>query len=254
MIVAHRGASGDAPENTLSAFRLAWQQGADAIEGDFYLTSDKQIVCIHDKTTERVAVDQQKCSVATSTLAQLRRLDVGSWKAAKFVGERIPTLGEVLETIPDGKKILVEIKCGPEILPVLEQQLSDSDLKTEQVVIICFNQEVITQARRKMPQYKANWLTSFKLDEKSQQLSPTRQQVVKTLARTGATGLGAQADLNVLNGKFATSLESKGKEFHVWTVNEAQPAKQLAALGVDSITTDYPAKIRQTLKAITAKK
>lgn len=254
MIVAHRGASGDAPENTLSSFRLAWEQGADAIEGDFYLTSDKQIVCIHDKTTERVAVGQKKCSVGKSTLAQLRRLDVGSWKADKFAGEQIPTLIEVLATVPDGKKIFVEIKCGPEIVPILQQQLSDSDLNPEQIVIICFNQEVVTQARRQMPQYKANWLTSFKLDEKSQELLPTRQQVVETLSRTGATGLGSQADLKVLNSEFARSLDSAGKEFHVWTVNEAKPAKELAALGVDSITTDYPSKIRKALRPLAAKK
>ena len=79
VIVAHRGASFDAPENTLAAFRLAWQQGADAIEGDFYLSKDNQIVCIHDADTKRTAVVSRQ--VAESTLAELRELDVGrsSW-------------------------------------------------------------------------------------------------------------------------------------------------------------------------------
>ena len=254
MIVAHRGASGDAPENTMAAFRLAWQQGADAIEGDFHMTSDQQIVCIHDKTTERVATGQKNCSVAASTFGELRRLDVGSWKNPKFAGEQIPTLSEVLEIVPNGKKIVVEIKCGPEILPLLQQQLSDSALQPDQIVIICFNQEVITQARLRMPQYDANWLTKFDWEPESQQWLPTSQQVIKTLVRTGATGLGSKADLNVLNAEFAESLESAGKEFHVWTVNDAKPAKELASLGVDSITTNYPAKIREALMPQTAPK
>ena len=112
-IVAHRGASFDAPENTLSAFRLAWQQKADVVEGDFYLTKDKHIVCIHDKTTKRVAPKQATLTIAKSTLAELSALDVGSWKHPRFANERIPVLEEVLATVPKGKRIFVEIKCGP---------------------------------------------------------------------------------------------------------------------------------------------
>ena len=77
LIVAHRGASHDAPENTLAAFRLAWEKDADAIEGDFYLTRDQQIVCLHDETTERTAPGQTCLQVAESTREQLRTLDVG---------------------------------------------------------------------------------------------------------------------------------------------------------------------------------
>ena len=110
LIVAHRGASFDAPENTLPAFELAWEQGADAIEGDFLLTKDKQIVCIHDHSTKRLA--DRDLEVKSSTLAELKSLDVGFWKDKKYKNTRIPTLAEVFATIPDGKKIFVEIKCG----------------------------------------------------------------------------------------------------------------------------------------------
>ncbi|MDA1056051.1 MAG: glycerophosphodiester phosphodiesterase family protein, partial [Planctomycetota bacterium] len=80
LIIAHRGGSHDAPENTLAAFRLAFEQGADGIEGDFYLTRDNRIVCIHDADTKRVA--DKTLVVAESSLAELKRLDVGSWKGA----------------------------------------------------------------------------------------------------------------------------------------------------------------------------
>jgi glycerophosphoryl diester phosphodiesterase len=76
-IVAHRGASADAPENTLPAFELAWKQGADAIEGDFHLTRDGKIVCIHDYDTQRVS--GSKRVVKDSTLDELRALDAGAW-------------------------------------------------------------------------------------------------------------------------------------------------------------------------------
>ncbi len=105
LIVAHRGASYDAPENTLAAFRLAWDQDADAIEGDFYVTKDQQIACIHDKTTKRVAPQQPELSIANSTLKELQKLDVGSWKHPQYTAERIPTLKEVLATVPEGKQI-----------------------------------------------------------------------------------------------------------------------------------------------------
>ena len=249
LIVAHRGASHDAPENTIAAFRLAWEQQADAIEGDFYLTKDKQIVCIHDKSTKRVAPHQCERFVGESTLACLRSVDVGSWKGSQFACERIPTLTEVLDTVPVDKQIFVEIKCGPEILRVLKCQLCSSGLSAQQIVIICFNPSVVAEARSMMPQYKCNWLTSY--DQQSQQTwTPSREEVLKTLARTGATGLGTQANLSVLGSSFVGALRAANKEFHAWTINEAADAKILKSLGVDSITTDRPAYIRNAIAPV----
>jgi glycerophosphoryl diester phosphodiesterase len=141
LIVAHRGASFVAPENTLPAFELAWEQGADAIEGDFLLTKDNQIVCIHDKTTKRLT--EQNLVVAESTLEQLKTLDVGSWKNKKYTGTQIPTISEVFATVPSGKKFFVEVKCGPEIIPYLIKEIKMSGLKMDQVRLICFDKEVI---------------------------------------------------------------------------------------------------------------
>ncbi|WP_237607654.1 glycerophosphodiester phosphodiesterase [Roseimaritima sediminicola] len=246
-IVAHRGASHDAPENTLAAFRQAWQQNADAIEGDFYLTADQHIVCLHDKNTKRVAPQAPVLTPAKATLEELRKLDVGSWKHPRYKGEQIPTLAEVLETIPAGKQIFLEIKCGPEILPVLKPQLESSGLDPEQVVIICFNEAVIRGARETMPQYKANYLTGYKRNKTTGRWSPSRQQVIETLKQTQATGLGSQGKRAVLDEAFARAVREAGKELHVWTVNDADDAKAFADLGVDSITTDRPGYIRNVL-------
>ncbi len=248
-VVAHRGASYDAPENTLAAFRLAWQKNSDAIEGDFYVTSDERIVCIHDKSTKRVAPKQPTLKVVDSTLEQLRTLDVGSWKHERYSAERIPTLKQVLETVPDGKQIFVEIKCGPEILPLMKPQLATSGLKPEQIVIICFNQDVVTQSRKMMPQYDVNWLTSYKQKTANGPWTPSQNEVLQVLSRTGATGLGTNGNLNVINQAFVNSVRSAGFGFHVWTVNDVAPARQFADFGSLSITTDRPAFIRNAIQS-----
>ena len=248
LIVAHRGASHDAPENTLAAFQLAWEQDADAIEGDFHVTSDNQIVCIHDKTTKRVAPKRRALTVAESTFQELRTFDVGSWKDPRYSAERIPTLREVLATVPDGKQILVEVKCGPEILPLLKPQLETSGLKPEQIVIICFKKDVISESRKMMPNYKANWLTSYKQTAGQSQWKPTRDEVVIALQQTRATGLGTNGNLNVVDRAFVSAVRNSGSEFHVWTVNDVNTARKFSDLGAESITTDRPAFIRNAIE------
>lgn len=248
LIVAHRGASHDAPENTLAAFQLAWEQHTDAIEGDFYVTKDQQIVCIHDKSTKRVSPQHPELSIAESTLEQLQKLDVGSWKHPRYATERIPTLKDVLATVPEGKQVFVEIKCGTEILPLLQPQLESSGLKPEQIVIICFDKTVVTQARTRMPQYNANWLTGYKQETKESDWKPTRDDVLATLKQTGATGLGTNGNLEVIDQAFADSIRDSGVQFHVWTVNDVQAARKFADLGVHSITTDRPEFIRNSLQ------
>jgi len=176
-VVAHRGASADAPENTIAAFNSAWEQGADVIEGDFQLTSDGHIVCIHDKDTLRVS--GIRLIVKESTLEELKQLDMGwyfhgifSPFSCKYLttvcalpdksfDEKIPTIQQVFATIPDNKKILVEVKCGIEILPVLMKQIQLSKLDLSQIGIIAFDQKVIKQCKLIEPRLIALWLNDF---------------------------------------------------------------------------------------------
>jgi len=239
MIVAHRGASRDAPENTVAAFNLAWQQGADAIEGDFRLTRDGHIVCIHDGDTERVS--DKKLVVHESSLAELRQLDVGSFHGEEFKGTRIPTLAEVLATIPEGKKIFLEIKCGSEIIPVLLKALAASALQPEQVVVICFSARVLRALKAQAPEYTVSWLCSFKKEE-SGEITPTREHVLAALVRIKADGLSSNMHIpeTVLE-----SVKEHGYDWHVWTVNDVAHAKRAGQLGAATITTDVPKPIRE---------
>ena len=105
MIIAHRGISFDLPENSLPAFNASWDNGADGIEGDFHLTKDGAIVCIHDDDTQRVC--NQKLIVKDSTLAELKQLNL-SHKISNNLKVKIPTLAEVLKVVPSGKKIFID--------------------------------------------------------------------------------------------------------------------------------------------------
>lgn len=246
-IVAHRGASYDAPENTLAAFRLAWEKGADAVEGDFMLSKDGRIVCIHDKTAKRTGGRELK--VTEATLKELRQLEYGAWKDAKWKGEPIPTFAEALAAVPDGKRIFIEIKCGPEIIPGLKQEIAGSKLKRGQIVIIAFDAEVIAAAKRAMPGVKACWLTSFKQDKDSGGWTPSVDSILGTLKRVKADGLDCKADTRVVNEAFVKRLRAEGMELHCWTVNDPKIARRFRALGFDSITTDRPAFLREALAA-----
>jgi glycerophosphoryl diester phosphodiesterase len=248
LIIAHRGASHDAPENTLAAFKLAWEQKADGIEGDFYLTRDGKIICTHDKTTKRTAKGGVDLDVASSTLADLRKLDVGSWKDPKYAGEKMPTLEEVLAIIPAGKLFFIEIKCGPEILPALEKTLAHLPVPAENLRIISFNADVIAQSKDRLPKIKAQWLTDYKQDKQSGEWRPGHEAVLKMLKDKKAAGLGSKANFVVLTPEFVNQLKGIGLEVGAWTVDKAEDARKLRDMGVSAITTNRPGFIRDALK------
>lgn len=240
LIVAHRGASRYAPENTISAFNLAWEQGADAIEGDFHLTADGHIVCIHDRNTKRVS--DRDLIVSESTLAELRELDVGAYRGEKFTGSVVPTIAEVFSTIPAHKKIYIEIKCGSEIIPVLIEEITKSGLQREQVVMISFHEKVIQRLKSKTPQYKAFWLSGFKKDE-SGNITPSLETVLETLKQINADGFSSNgAPEQVIQG-----IRQHGYECHAWTIDDLQTARRYKEWGVRSITTNVPDYLKKNL-------
>jgi glycerophosphoryl diester phosphodiesterase len=245
VIVAHRGASYDAPENTLAAFNLAWEQGADGIEADFYLSSDGQVVCIHDKDTKRTAGVNHL--IAKTTYDVLRALDVGSWKDAKYKGERMPVCREVLATVPPGKLMIVELKVGPEIVEPVKRDLEASSLRPEQILIISFNEETVAECKRLMPHIRCHWLTGYK-ENGTGQVKPDICTVLETLRRTGADGLGTKAEPKHVNDCFLYCLRLGGfNDFHAWTIDDVETARYYQRLGTWGITTNRPGWLREQL-------
>lgn len=253
MIVGHRGASADAPENTLAAFELAWQQGADAVEGDFYLTADGEIVCIHDADTERTTGVRKV--VAETTLDELRQLDAGSWKHERFRGQKIPTFEEVLRSIPAGKRFVIELKTGPEIVPPLARQLERLGPKRNRLLIIAFDPSTIEACKQQLHDIEAHWLTSFKeRDEGDGVWKPTAEEIATTIRQIGADGVGMNGKREVIDRQFVERLRSRGCEaFHVWTINSPEDARFFRQLGAVAITTDRPGLIREALEPAATK-
>ena len=244
-IIAHRGASHDAPENTLPAVRLAWDRDADAVEIDIFQSSDGRIVAIHDADTERVAGRAGR--VADQTLARLQLLDVGAWKGERWRGTRIPTLEAVLGTVPPGKTLVIEIKCSSAVIPDLERVL-DASGKRDRAMLIAFDYDTISEVKRIMPDRAAYWLYHFAPDEAERYAVREPQDLVRRVVQAGLDGLDVRHD-GPWVAELAGSLGAIGKDLYVYTVNDPDQARWLRTIGVKGITTDRPGYLRTALEA-----
>jgi glycerophosphoryl diester phosphodiesterase len=241
-IVAHRGASYDAPENTVAAFDLAWMQGADGAECDLYLTKDGRIIAFHDKTTKRTAgVD---LPVALTDFAELRKLDVGAFKGARFQGEKPPTVEELLATAPPGKKVYLEVKCGPEIVPELLRELDRLERPVAETPVICFDAAVIAEVKRLRPDRPAYFLHN------PEKIGAVELVALARKIRADGVDLRACAQLDEA---YARVVLDAGLRLDVWTVNDVAEAVRLAKLGVRGITTDRPGWLRDGLSRAATK-
>jgi glycerophosphoryl diester phosphodiesterase len=250
LIIAHRGASHDAPENSISAFKLAIEQGADGFEADFYLTCDCKIACFHDKDTERIT--GTKLLVTRTPLARLQSFDVGSWKGPEWKGERMPTMRDVLGAVPKGKKVFLELKSSCEIVCPMKREIERSSLDPEQIVIISFHAEAIAMCKRELPHIKALWLCGYKKD-KDGHFTPGVEEVASTLRRIRADGFNSQAEREHFDEAFIERLRELGcNEFSVWTVDDPEVASYYQNLGAWSITTNRPGWLREQLQRLSA--
>jgi glycerophosphoryl diester phosphodiesterase len=250
LIIAHRGASHDAPENSMSAFNLAIEQGADGFEGDFYLTCDNKIACFHDKDTERIC--GEKLSITKTPLAKLQTLDIGSWKDPKWKGERMPTLKDVLAAVPQGKRLFIELKSSCEVVCPMKREIERSSLDPDQIVIISFHADAIAKCKRELPHIKALWLSGYKKD-KDGHFEPGVEEVAATLKRIRADGFNSQAEREHFNEDFIKRLRELGcNEFSVWTVDDPEVAAYYKKLGAWSITTNRPGWLREQMQPLNA--
>lgn len=240
-IIAHRGASYLAPENTMASVMLGWEKGAD-VEVDVYLTKDNKIVVIHDETTKRTAGTD--VNVAESTSEELRKLDVGSFKSEEYAGEQIPFLADIVKTIPRGRKLYVEIKCGKEILPYLRELLAQSG-KMSRIVIIAFDLETAAMSKEliDVPTY---WLKGTKKTKETEQWIPHDPQLVQTTKDKGLDGLDVH--YAGVTKEFADAVKASGQKLYVWTVDDPEEAIRLIKLGVNGITTNRPGWLREQVK------
>jgi glycerophosphoryl diester phosphodiesterase len=230
LVIAHRGASGHAPENTLAAFKRALAMGATFIETDLQLSRDARFVAIHDDTVNRTTNGQGK--VHDLSLADLRRLDAGSWFGSEFTGERIPTLEEILEFSKKHDVVFyLELKPGGSWGG--EHALIGALRNSEEIartVVISFEAGILEALRKIEPTVMTGLLFDGQIDR------PLERAV-----EVGARQLAVRGDLVTP----ALLAEARKKDLQVvcWTVNQPAHMRLLIEAGVDGIMSDYPDRL-----------
>lgn len=225
-IVAHRGASAYAPENTHAAFNLAWELGVKIAEGDFRLTRDKQVVCIHDETTLRVAGISRR--VSDTTYAELNELNMGK-------GESIPLLRDILGLLPPDKIFFIEIKGDSEILPYIRDIILESAVGFSFLRLISFSSDILVEVKRIMPEAQTYLLRKIRSRR-------DEDNTLRLLEELGIDGLSFKYTY-VRAENLIYKLRLRGLKSHVWTVNSKLVAKRFIGYGVDSILTARPDRL-----------
>ncbi|TDD37024.1 glycerophosphodiester phosphodiesterase [Nonomuraea terrae] len=235
--VAHRGASAYAPENTIAAFELAGEQGADMFELDVQETKDHELVLMHDTTlarttdAEQVFPGRSPWNVGDFTLDQIRRLDAGSWKSADYEGERVPTLGEALRMM-DGSDmgLLLEVK-SPDLYPGIEERIAaelrrhSSWLAAGRVVVQSFDWDSMRTFDRLMPDVPVGLLGT-----------PSTGQL------SGLAGFAEQINpqYGTLTAAYVRRVHRLGMDILTWTVDDPDAMRRVIGYGVDGVITNRP--------------
>lgn len=241
LIIAHRGASFDAPENTLAAFKLGFAQGADGIEGDFRLTSDEKVVCMHDDDALRTA--NTNLIIQDTLLSDLKELDVGMFKGAPWQGETIPTLGEVLRLV-NGRICFIELKQGVEMLePVLHALSKIPETWLANVRIIATSVTLLAALRARLPAaFQLFWVIEHAIWE-----SWETSDLLNYACSMGISGLDLEAHASI-NTALVDQIHQAHLSVHTWTVDKISLADKLAVAGVSSITTNVPLVLRDNMQ------
>lgn len=246
IFIAHRGESLDAPENTLASVRLAWARNADAVEIDIHMTADRKIAVIHDSNTRRTSGKYLK--VKEQTLTELKKLNVGKYNGRTWPEEKIPSLEEVLDTVPAGRMLFIEIKSGPEIIDELYSAVNRSRLSPGQVKIIGFNLKTISSAKNIFTGCEVFWLKN--IDKNYFQFwKPGIDEIISTSIKNKLNGLDVKYSKSV-DERFVGFVRKAGLKLYVWTVNDPQVAGELIKLNVDGITSDNQLLLKEKLGII----
>ena len=231
LIIAHRGSSAAAPENTLAAFRLAAEQQSDFIELDVQESADGQVLVVHDSDLMKVGKDGTK--IWEGLAAGLREIDIGSYKGAQFSSERLPTLAEALAVCKDRCRVLVELKSyghndrlEERVVQIVEEAGMEQDC-----VFMSLNHEMMRKLKAMRPSWRVGLLVAKVIGD------PTELET---------DFLAVEA--RMATRSFVRRAHHDGKDVYIWTVND--PAWMLVALsrGVDGLITDKPEVARAVIE------
>ena len=232
IVTAHRGASGLAPENTLAAFKKAMEIGADFSELDVHLSADGEVVLLHDDTLDRTT--NGSGPIYEWKLADLKKLDAGSWFSPEFAGEPLPTLREVIQLVKGKMKLNIEIKISGNEPDIAERvvDIVRSEQFDRDCMITSFDRATVEKVKEIAPDLKVGLIFSTDYPE---DVFEGNWEVLSSNKKN-------------VNKGFVQKAHTAGKELHVWTVNEKEKMVELINLGVDGIITNYPNRLIEVLK------
>jgi glycerophosphoryl diester phosphodiesterase len=239
MVIAHRGFSGSAPENTLAAFKKAMEIKSDVIEFDVRFSRDGHLVVFHDDTLERTTHVQGK--VADHTLKALQQLDAGSWFNPVFAGERIPTLKEVLDVTRGRIRLNIEIKKGDHgkysMLDLADQTLHEVEKAEmeQQVLFSSFDLSALERVHEKNPRVPVAFITRDPWN-------------IPQDAMKGKSFPVLNPRKSVLNENNLSMARQQGIRVNVWTLNTEEEMEKFISMGVNGIITDHPDRLIELLK------
>ena len=236
-IIAHRGASHDAPENTLAAVDLAWEQHADGIEVDVQLTHDRELVLLHDDNFLRTAGTDVLVSELDWETTQ--QLDVGVWKGEAWTGERVPRLAEVLGITPPGKKVFIELKCGDAAVPTLATVLKRASLNDEQLAVVSDNLPVLASVACLIPAVETYWIVNLRHYDSRANDPGLSLELAERVTQAGLTGLGPRC-MDFVDQAFLAPMRERDQKLFVWTVDDPREARRMKDLGVEALVTNRP--------------
>lgn len=226
--IAHRGASGNAPENTLAAFKKAIEIGVDAVELDLHGSADGEVVVIHDASLDRTT--DYSGPVNQTALETIKQADAGGWFAPEFAGEPVPTLAEALECIGKETIALLEIK-DPLIAEAVVAKVHETQ-SLDLTVIISFHTSVLQTVRALAPRIPTGWL----IGSHNNHASP--EQLCQQLGELGSPLLNVNHQL--ITAEFAYEVRRRGIALWCWTVDDIVRMREMKAFGVQGITSNYP--------------
>ncbi|HWO75955.1 MAG TPA: glycerophosphodiester phosphodiesterase family protein [Bacillus sp. (in: firmicutes)] len=232
--VAHRGASGHAPENTMAAFQKGFEMKADYIEIDVQMSKDGELVILHDTTLDRTT--DGTGWVGNYTLEELKQLDAGSWFSEEFAGEPIPTFEEVIDEFRGKVGILIELKA-PELYPGIEEKVAEAlkerNMDTpdnHKIVIQSFNHESMKLSKELLPEIPHGVLLG------AGWANVTDEQ----LAEFAGYADYFNPTMTILTPELVDRVHTAGMDIWAYTVRTQEQADRLFELGVDGIITDFP--------------
>jgi glycerophosphoryl diester phosphodiesterase len=235
-VIGHRGAAGDAPENTLASFQLALEQGADGIELDIHLTKDGEIVVCHDPTIDRTT--NGSGYIVEMQVAEIKRFDAGGWFSQQYAGESIPTLAEVFDQVPDNIMINIEIKYSYK--GQLETRLIDFLRKRnrfENVVISSFDHKCMQRIKKTERMAKIGLLYVANLIDHAGYAN-----------QLGVDVYSIHPHYQLIEKDDVLKAKAAGLKVYPFTINSDEDFRKMLDYGVSGIITDFPAKLVQLLK------